>query len=37
VLTKVLGQRCYYVPNDPQHDVEMLDHDGARDAEPPGP
>ena len=25
VLTKVLGQRCYYVPNDPERSVEMLD------------
>ena len=27
VLTKVLGQRCYYVPNNPDRGVELLEHD----------
>jgi hypothetical protein len=26
ILTKLLGQRCYYVPNDPKHEIQMLDH-----------
>ena len=29
VLTKVLGQRCYYLPNNPEHGVSLLDHEGA--------
>ena len=28
VLTKVLGQRCYYLPNNPEHGVQILEHDG---------
>ena len=36
VLTKVLGQRCYYLPNNPEHGVAILEHDGADAAESPG-
>ncbi len=28
VLTKVLGQRCYYLPNNPGHGVQILEPDG---------
>jgi hypothetical protein len=36
VLTKVLGQRCYYLPNNPEHGVELLERDGADAAESSG-
>ena len=36
VLTKVLGQRCYYLPNNREHGVELLEHDGADATESPG-
>jgi len=28
VLTKVFGQRCYYLPNNPEQGVQILEHDG---------
>jgi hypothetical protein len=36
VLTKVLGQRCYYLPNNPEHGVQLLEQDGEDAAEHPG-
>jgi len=33
VLTKVLGQRCYYLPNNPEHGVLILEHEAANAAE----
>jgi hypothetical protein len=33
VLTTVLGQRCYYLPNNPEHGVQILDNDAANVAE----
>jgi hypothetical protein len=27
VLTKVFAQRCYYLPNNPEHGVGILEHD----------
>ncbi len=36
VLTNVLGQRCYYLPNNPEHGVEILEHDGQGPADPHG-
>jgi len=29
VLTKVLGQRCYYLPNNPERGVQILEHGAA--------
>lgn len=26
VLTRILDQRCYYLPNNPEHGVQILDH-----------
>jgi hypothetical protein len=34
VLTKVLGQRCYYLPNNPQGGVQLLEYDATDAAEP---
>jgi len=36
VLTKVLGQRCYYLPNNPEHGVAILEDDAANAAESRG-
>ena len=36
VLTTVLGQRCYYLPNNPEHGVTILEHDAPNAAESPG-
>ena len=36
VLTKVLGQRCYYLPNNPERGIEILEDDGTDAVEPPG-
>jgi len=36
VLTKVLGQRCYYLPNNPEQGVSLLERDGAGAPESPG-
>jgi hypothetical protein len=35
VLTKALGQRCYYLPNNPEHGVQLLEHEGADAARSP--
>ncbi len=35
VLTKVLGQRCYYLPNNPENGVALLEHDATDGAGPP--
>jgi len=29
VLTRILGQRCYYLPNNPKHGIQILDHNTA--------
>ena len=37
VLTKVLGQRCYYLPNNPENGVAILEDDGPNGEEFPTP
>jgi len=36
VLTKVLGQRCYYLPNNPEHGIELIEHDRVDTTNAPG-